>query len=319
MCRVLGLSPSGYYAWVRRGPSPRARRDAQLTEQIKEIWSANREVYGRPRIPRRAAGRRRADRRQAGRAADAPRRDRGRQPQAFDEDHHARPTSGACGACGAGSGGSRLQYRQCRPAVGGRHRAPRGVLEPCGGGRPPPSARRSGPVEAEGSLSRGTPGKAEAALTTTGRASTARWCGSGKRDGKVYARNQRRKVPQAKTTSSKPDRSGLGSNAHPTGTTGWRTPWLGDVAGREAMVKDCGVAMARLQGHSWPPTPLKGSRVNVGTTSSTPAIMAGKTCRRLTPAKWGGGPVVVRARESRVHGKGVQCVRSAAARRGGRW
>ena len=51
MCRVLGLSPSGYYAWVRRGPSARARRDAQLTEQIKkEIWSANREVYGRPRI-----------------------------------------------------------------------------------------------------------------------------------------------------------------------------------------------------------------------------------------------------------------------------
>ena len=249
--------------------------------------------------PCRAAGRRRADRRQASRAADAPRRDRRRQPQAFGEDHQARTTSGACGA---GSGGSGLQRRQWRSTVGGRHRAPRGVLEPCGGGRPPPSARRSGPVEAEGSLSRGTPGKAEAALTTTGRASTARWCGSGKRDGKVYARNQRRKAPQAKTTSSKPDRSGLGSNAHPTGTTGWRTPWLGDVAGREAMVKDCGVAMARLQGHSWPPTPLKGSRVNVGTTSSAPAIMAGKTCRRLTPAKWGGGPVVVRARESRVHG-----------------
>ena len=50
MCRVLGLSPSGYHAWVRRGPSARARRDAQLTERIKEIWSANREVYGRPRI-----------------------------------------------------------------------------------------------------------------------------------------------------------------------------------------------------------------------------------------------------------------------------
>ena len=50
MCRVLGLSPSGYYAWVRRAPSARARRDAQLSERIKEIWSANREVYGRPRI-----------------------------------------------------------------------------------------------------------------------------------------------------------------------------------------------------------------------------------------------------------------------------
>ena len=50
MCRVLGLSPSGYYAWLRRGPSARARRDGQLTERIKEIGSANREVYGRPRI-----------------------------------------------------------------------------------------------------------------------------------------------------------------------------------------------------------------------------------------------------------------------------
>ena len=50
MCRVLGLSASGYHAWVRRGPSARARRDAQLSERIKEIWSANREVYGRPRI-----------------------------------------------------------------------------------------------------------------------------------------------------------------------------------------------------------------------------------------------------------------------------
>ena len=37
MCRVLGLSPSGYYAWLGREPSARARRDAQLTERIKEI------------------------------------------------------------------------------------------------------------------------------------------------------------------------------------------------------------------------------------------------------------------------------------------
>ena len=50
MCRVLGLSPSGYYAWLGREPSARARRDAQLTERIKEIWGGNYEVYGRPRI-----------------------------------------------------------------------------------------------------------------------------------------------------------------------------------------------------------------------------------------------------------------------------
>ena len=50
VCRVLGLSPSGYYAWVGRAPSARARRDQQLQEQIKELWDANRQVYGRPRI-----------------------------------------------------------------------------------------------------------------------------------------------------------------------------------------------------------------------------------------------------------------------------
>ena len=45
--------------------------------------------------------------------------------------------------------------------------------------------------EAGGSLSRETPGRVGAALTTPGRAGTARWSGSGKRDGKVYVRNQR--------------------------------------------------------------------------------------------------------------------------------
>ena len=46
---------------------------------------------------------------------------------------------------------------------------------------------------------------------------------------------------------------------------------------REATVNDCEVAVARLQGHSWAPTPLKGSRVNVGT---TPLVPAGATASR---------------------------------------
>ena len=230
MCRVLGLSPSGYYAWVRGAPSARARRDAHLTERIKEIWSANREVYGRPRIHAELqAGGERIGAKRVG-APDAPCRDRRRQPQAFDEDHHAR--AARCPR-GAGSGGSGLQRRRHPSAVGGRHRAPRGALEPCGGGRPPPSARRSGPVEAEGSLSRGTPGKAEAALTTTGRASTVRWCGSGKRDGKVYARNQRRKAPQAKTTSSNlTDRGWVATRIRPARPVGELLGWVMSPAGR---------------------------------------------------------------------------------------
>jgi len=50
MCRVLGLSPSGYYAWLNRPPSERARRDAELVAKIRAVFDGNRKVYGRPRI-----------------------------------------------------------------------------------------------------------------------------------------------------------------------------------------------------------------------------------------------------------------------------
>ncbi len=50
MCRVLGLSPSGYYAWLSRPPSARAKRDAELIGKIRRVHEANRKVYGRPRI-----------------------------------------------------------------------------------------------------------------------------------------------------------------------------------------------------------------------------------------------------------------------------
>ena len=50
MCRVLGLSPSGYYAWLDREPSARAKRDEELTERIEAVWSEKRRVYGRPQI-----------------------------------------------------------------------------------------------------------------------------------------------------------------------------------------------------------------------------------------------------------------------------
>jgi putative transposase len=50
MCRVLGVSTSGYYAWLRRPPSTRARADAQLTARIREIHHHSRTSYGAPRI-----------------------------------------------------------------------------------------------------------------------------------------------------------------------------------------------------------------------------------------------------------------------------
>ena len=50
MCRVLGLFPSGYYAWVRRPPSARAKRDAELVLKIRKAYDEYRQVYGRPRL-----------------------------------------------------------------------------------------------------------------------------------------------------------------------------------------------------------------------------------------------------------------------------
>ena len=50
MCRVLDLSPSGYYAWLDREPSARAKQDEKLTKRIEAVWLENRRVYGRPRI-----------------------------------------------------------------------------------------------------------------------------------------------------------------------------------------------------------------------------------------------------------------------------
>ena len=37
MCEVLGVSRSGFYAWLTRAKSDRANEDAELTEVIKKI------------------------------------------------------------------------------------------------------------------------------------------------------------------------------------------------------------------------------------------------------------------------------------------
>jgi putative transposase len=50
MCRVLGVSTSGYYAWQRRAPSARAQQDAALTMKIHTIHIESRGTYGAPRV-----------------------------------------------------------------------------------------------------------------------------------------------------------------------------------------------------------------------------------------------------------------------------
>jgi len=138
--------------------------------------------------------------------------------------------------------------------------------------------------------------------------------------------NQRQNAPQEQTTSSNlADMGWVAARTHPTAeAVGWETLRLVDVAGREATVKVYGVAVARLQGHSWVPSRSNGSGVNVGTIPRVPPSAAasgdgGKARRRSMPSGWGGGVVVVGAQESCVHGEGPQRVRSRQTDRGGRW
>ena len=49
-CRVLGVSSSGYYGWLKRALSGRAKDDAVLIERIRAIHAASKGTYGAPRI-----------------------------------------------------------------------------------------------------------------------------------------------------------------------------------------------------------------------------------------------------------------------------
>jgi putative transposase len=60
LCRVMEVSPSGFYEWLERGPSDRSLANARLLGQIRTFFEASDRTYGSPRIVRdlRAAGER---------------------------------------------------------------------------------------------------------------------------------------------------------------------------------------------------------------------------------------------------------------------
>ena len=50
MCRVFGVSKSGYYYWLNSSPSRRKRENQELLDQIRRIHKLSRQTYGSPRI-----------------------------------------------------------------------------------------------------------------------------------------------------------------------------------------------------------------------------------------------------------------------------
>jgi putative transposase len=45
LCRVIKVSPSGYYDWLKRGASKRSKQDLNLAIQIKRIHTESRSSY----------------------------------------------------------------------------------------------------------------------------------------------------------------------------------------------------------------------------------------------------------------------------------
>ena len=50
MCRCLKVSPSGFYDWHKRQPSPRARNNQRLLHRIQSIHADHQGVMGRRRM-----------------------------------------------------------------------------------------------------------------------------------------------------------------------------------------------------------------------------------------------------------------------------
>jgi putative transposase len=56
LCRLLGVTRQGYYAYANRPPSTRTKADAQLCDAVRETFDASGQTYGSPRVYRELKG-----------------------------------------------------------------------------------------------------------------------------------------------------------------------------------------------------------------------------------------------------------------------
>ena len=50
LCRVLGVSRSGYYAWLKRPPSAREMANRQLLRELRVVYAEVNGIYGHRRL-----------------------------------------------------------------------------------------------------------------------------------------------------------------------------------------------------------------------------------------------------------------------------
>ena len=149
-----------------------------------------------------------------------------------------------------------------------------------------------------------------AALTTTGRAGTARRPGSGKQGGKVYVRNQRQSPSSCLRLKTWWIRAGWQCTPVMTGDS--EAEFNGRRGGHEECLRRTRDDAAGAELGTYPTDRFV---VNVGTVLASPCSQParlgdGKVRRRLMVPGRGGVLVVVGGRESRSQGEGGQRVRS---------
>jgi hypothetical protein len=177
-----------------------------------------------------------------------------------------------------------------------------------GGVKGPAFGLSQQPVEAESSLILGGTGLGGSSSDKAGTAGH-RQTGRDRRARRIGVRVQEPAVePPQERDRLEPGGSGPGSSARP--------PSVGDSdVGCDGRPGGHGESLRRSRGEAageeLGTNPVERLMVNVGTAARSPYLLAsqaggGKACRRLMAWWRGGGPVVVRGRESRLHGEGAQ-------------